>query len=231
MTKLTLAAAVVALGLGAQAEALYWCASDIASSTANPLTGTGKYLAYIFADTDSYPDTAMIFSDGHGKNTRVSRDTIKGLLASGDTDALTTITSYALRNASIKNLGQNGEGATYVDTKGRLNSYDSTTGTAYYKDQVVGWVGEGGGIDLFAVIFDSTTLDAASNYMFLEAASNGEDGLITTSHNQPGYSATFEFGSQANNKWYQIGTVPEPTSGILLALGVAALALKRKQAA
>ena len=97
MTKLALAAAVVALGLGAQAEALYWCASDIASSTANPLTGTGKYLAYIFADTDSYPDTAMIFSDGHGMNTRVSRDTIKGLLASGDTDALTTITSYALR--------------------------------------------------------------------------------------------------------------------------------------
>ena len=95
----------------------------------------------------------------------------------------------------------------------------------------MGWVGEGGGIDLFAVIFDSTTLDAASNYMFLEAASNGEDGLITTSHNQPGYSATFEFGSQANNTWYKIGTVPEPTSGILLALGVAALALKRKHAA
>jgi len=41
----------------------------------------------------------------------------------------------------------------------------------------------------------------------------------------------FEFGSQADNKWYKIGTVPEPTSGVLLLVGVAALALRRKNAA
>ena len=34
-----------------------------------------------------------------------------------------------------------------------------------------------------------------------------------------------------NNSWYKIGIFPEPTSGILLALGVAALALKRKKSA
>ena len=224
MTKLALAAAVVALGLAAQAEQLYWSAYDIGSSAANPLTKAGQYIAYIFADADSGPDGAMIFANDNGKNSRVTRETIKGLLASGDTDALTSIKGYAFRNATIV---KDGADATYSSDKGRLNSYNSTAGTAYYESQAVGWIGDGGYIDLFAVVFDNTSLDTASNYMFIETS---EEGTINTGATEKNIQ-TFHFGSQENNKWYQIGTVPEPTSGILLALGVAALALKRKKAA
>ncbi len=226
MTKLALAAAVVALGLAAQAEALYWQASEIKSSSANPLTGTGQYLAYIFADEDSSPTTAQMFQNYNNKSSLVSRDTIKGLLASGDTESLAKITSYAFKNGTVNS---DASSATYSSDKGRLNTgYDASTGTAMASyEATVGWIGYSGKVDLFAVIFDGASLDKASNYMFLESSI---EGTISTTHNV-GYSNTFHFGSQANNSWYELGTVPEPTSGILLALGVAALALKRKQAA
>ena len=224
MTKLAVAAAVVALGLGAQAEALYWQASEIKSSSDNPLTGTGQYLAYIFADEDSSPTTAQMFQNYNNKSSLVSRDTIKGLLASGDAESLAKITSYAFKNGTVNS---DASSATYSSAKGRLNTgYDDLTGTASY-EATVGWIGVGGKVDLFAVIFDGTSLEGASNYMFLESS---VEGTISTTHNV-GYSNTFHFGSQENNTWYKIGTVPEPTSGILLALGVAALALKRKHAA
>ena len=224
MTKLALAAAVVALGLAAQAEQLYWSAYDIGSSAANPLTKAGQYIAYIFADVDSGPHGAMIFANDNGKNSRVTRETIKGLLASGDTGALTSIKGYAFRNATITEGGAN---ATYSSDKGRLNSYNSATSTAYYENQAVGWIGNGGYIDLFAVVFDSTSLDKASNYMFIETS---EEGTINTGATEKN-TQTFHFGSQENNSWYKIGTVPEPTSGVLLLVGVAALALKRKKSA
>ena len=156
----------------------------------------------------------------------MSRDTIKGLLASGDTESLATITSYAFRNAT---MAANGTSANYSSDKGRFNTYASN-GTALYNNQAVGWIGAGAKVDLFAVVFDNTSLDKANNYMFIETS---QEGVISTSYGNTdiGKTATFHFGSQADNSWYKIGTVPEPTSGILLALGVAALALKRKQAA
>lgn len=38
------------------------------------------------------------------------------------------------------------------------------------------------------------------------------------------------FGTQASNTWNEMAAVPEPTSGLLLLLGVAGLALRRKRA-
>ena len=96
MTRLALAAAVVALGLCAQAEALYWQASGIKSSSANSLTGTGQYLAYIFADTDSSPSTAQMFQNKNNKSSLVSRDTIKAMLANNQ-----DITQYAFKNGTV----------------------------------------------------------------------------------------------------------------------------------
>ena len=156
----------------------------------------------------------------------MSRDTIKGLLASGDTESLATITSYAFRNAT---MAANGTSANYSSDKGRFNTYASN-GTALYNTLAVGWIGANAKVDLFAVILDGESWSAAKNYMLLETS---EEGTISTSYGNTdiGKTATFHFGSQADNSWYKIGTVPEPTSGILLALGVAALALKRKQAA
>ena len=217
MRKIAFVAFAAALGLAAQGETLYWCVTGIKSSPTTTV-GDKTYLAYIFADTDSGPDKAMIFSQGYGENTRVTRDTIKTMLANKE-----DVTKYAFRNASIVST----DNVTYSADRGRLNSYDATTQTGSYLNEVAGWIGEGGYVDLFAVILDGTTWSAASNYMFLETSA---EGMIYT-YNNKGHSDTFNFGSQANNTWYAIGTaIPEPTSGLLLVLGMATLALKRKRA-
>lgn len=218
MKKIAFVAFAVALGLAAQGEALYWQASDIKSSSYKT-AGNQTYLAYIFASTDSGPNTAMMFANDNGKNSMVSRETILDMLANN-----LNVTTYAFRNATIKEKGQ---GASYSDTKGRLNSYNADTGTAYYSNQAVGWIGDTGYVDLFAVILDGTSWSTAKNYMYLAKSA---EGTIYTTADAEG-TKTFNFGSQANNTWYAIGTaIPEPTSGLLLVLGMATLALKRKRA-
>ena len=224
MTKLALAVAVVALGLAAQAEMLWWKATGIKSSSDNALTGDNQYIAYIFADTGSGPTTganaANMFTTSENPITSLS--TIKGMLANGE-----DITDLAFYNATAT-------ARKYETAKGRLNTYSD--GTASY-DYRVGWIGVKGVVNLFAVILDGTSFDAAENYMIAQTTVDGEVKEVLTQKTTSNYDGSgmgtlyFDWGSQADNTWYKIGTVPEPTSGILLALGVAALALKRKQAA
>ena len=113
-------------------------------------------------------------------------------------------------------------------TKGKLSDVGAATG-----DTGLGNVfGAGDSISAFAVIFDG-------DY----DAKNGGNYIITdeksASWTSPSGAKTLIYGSQAKAVWTAYGTgpvtptptptVPEPTSGLLLALGGAALALRRKQ--
>ena len=82
---------------------------------------------------------------------------------------------------------------------------------------------------VFSVIVNAASLADATKYMFAKTS----DGSYYMSVGQNSDNTTkryYSFGDQSENGavWQ---TIPEPTSGILLALGVAALALKRKKAA
>ena len=86
-----------------------------------------------------------------------------------------------------------------------------------------------GSLTAFAVVVDSTDLASAGNYFL---ASGGAEKTATFT--SPTGMKALAFGSQATITQSAGGwtatAVPEPTSGLLLLLGMAGLALKRKVA-
>lgn len=83
-------------------------------------------------------------------------------------------------------------------------------------------------VSYYAVIYDASTVAAAKNYIVSDAVA------VTT--NDAGSAASLPFGAMTatttankflNSSWT---AVPEPTSGLLMLLGIAGLALKRKRA-
>ena len=82
---------------------------------------------------------------------------------------------------------------------------------------------------VFSVIVNAASLADATKYMFAKTS----DGSYYMSVGQNSDNKTrrdYSFGDQSSNGavWQ---TIPEPTSGLLLLVGVAALALKRKKVA
>ena len=79
--------------------------------------------------------------------------------------------------------------------------------------------GAGDSMSAIAVIVDATKAEDMTAYMITAEKS--------VSWASPSGAQTLLFGSQASNSWQ---AVPEPTSGRLLLLGVAGLALRRRRA-
>ena len=81
-----------------------------------------------------------------------------------------------------------------------------------------------GTLTAFAVVIDSTDLATAENYFLV----NGGETKSATFTSATGAKA-LAFGDQTSITQAGWTAVPEPTSGILLLLGMAGLALRRKQ--
>lgn len=73
----------------------------------------------------------------------------------------------------------------------------------------------------YAVIFDTEEIAAGSHFMVTGTRTS------TTYDDTSSANRSFQIGSQASATWYT--AVPEPTSGLLMLLGMAGLALRRKQ--
>ena len=137
-----------------------------------------------------------------------SYDTMVTALAAASTDM--TQLNTALATAS-------GTGTTGASGSFAVNGTTTVTGT--YKS--------------YAVILDAATIESA-NWAFLVEENTVTVGSIATqvpfSNTEGGWDAGYigatGYGS-AGNGWY---AVPEPTSGLLMLLGMAGLALKRKRA-
>ena len=87
--------------------------------------------------------------------------------------------------------------------------------------------------NVYAVIYDATSIADADNYIISD--------ITTWTANAAGSNVTGSFGAMTgttsvnkflNSSWTAVPSesVPEPTSGLLLLLGMAGLALRRKQA-
>ena len=88
--------------------------------------------------------------------------------------------------------------------------------------ELAGTWGAGDVINAYAIILDGSTA-TADNYM-ATAAKNATVSAAGV--------AQFAYGSMASLSWNEVPTadIPEPTSGLLLLVGVAGLALRRKKA-
>ena len=131
------------------------------------------------------------------------------LAAAADLDAINTILAKA--DPVLGGAVNNGEVSNSV-------AFDST-----------GIPGKTSGVNTFAVIFDTATVTADSNYYVTTASGN-----VKTVDPAGTASSSFTVASQSTytqgNAGAWTAAAPEPTSGLLLLLGVAGLALKRKRA-
>ena len=73
-------------------------------------------------------------------------------------------------------------------------------------------------ITAWTIIVDNTSAANASNYMFAEKLNAGVNNSL---------KLAVAAGTQASNTWVP---VPEPTSGLLMLVGLGALALRRRRA-
>ena len=89
-----------------------------------------------------------------------------------------------------------------------------------------------GNVNGYAIILDATTLEGAKNVFVTDLMSAAVGGSDKADINVTNYDGESDWNGllNATEGWQSVEDVPEPTSGLLLLLGVAGLALKRKRA-
>lgn len=107
-------------------------------------------------------------------------------------------------------------------------TYSKATNNGAASMSKLGNIASGASQSGYVVIFDAATLDDAAN--FLVAKDSSGSAIMTKTVGTSGTAIAFGFGNQQSNAAWTTMSVPEPTSGLLMLLGMAGLALRRRRA-
>ena len=208
MKKLMVMLGIAAMAVGAQASVVKWSVSGV-----DPVAGDAAakgYHVYCFCSA-------------------VHR-IIDGQPSNYDTTLTEVYTALATAEAWAKSNGASSDGVYILQTlttndAGTGGGATSTTawGTTASKNVMKGATTSGNGAmygDFFAIITDKEIGEATQYWIAsMDDVKFGTTATATT-------TATLANSAAG---WTQIAAAPEPTSGLLLLLGVAGLALRRKQ--
>ena len=210
MKKLMIATAVVLAAVFAHAGTVKWTMTNVyTGDTENLASGN----LYMFTTADYTTSTIV--------------SAIQDAYVNGyDTAAKGTAGLNAFLND--KALGSSGTAYTLVPGTAGTYSIGSTGLPAAVDNSDLGLTG-GTSYTFFAVVFDDTVANFDDDTKFY--VSNTKTGSTKSDSSTQSLSLLFSSqatNSQNSNNWYSV--VPEPTSGLLMLLGMAGLALRRRRA-
>ena len=200
MKKLMIAAAIVCAAAMSQAATVKWTAANVYQKGSTTLKAGDTYSAYFVSVANMYAGDTLL-AKGY------SLADAKTKLEAGDVSFLKdygmTPTTFAVyTTGTTAGQGKGSGGATVTESAPNSQS----------------WSG-------YLVILDSTSIDGAT-YAYIT-------DTVTKTTGGTGGAASLSFsantGTQTADNWYAV-SVPEPTSGLLLLLGVGVMALRRRRA-
>ena len=195
-------AAIVCAAAATQAASIKWSANNIKADKTGSTNAKG-YAAFAFIEYADASSSASTLAKIWSLDSAIAALTKEG---GADLSNFKVDGGKAVSTASVAN--------------GMLN---------LPKWEDANWSDSSAAVKSYAIVFNNADITKATEYLVL--ADNGTKVLSSTFADAAD-TVTAKFNSQASNLAY--GTiaqsVPEPTSGLLLLLGVAGMALRRRRA-
>ena len=200
MKKLMIVAAVALATVCANAATVSWTITGVAENS-TALTQGHTYM--FFADSATAAATQMAALVDLAGSGVAAFTTAMGASAWNDTKKATAAGTFSIGTTATM-------GGYTLPTN---ESLGLSGNTKYYA---------------YAVIFDTETITDASHYIVAQGTATTSG--FSTKDSSTSQSATAVLGAQGSRTWYEVSNIPEPTTGLLVLLGVAGLALRRRRA-
>lgn len=151
--------------------------------------------------------------------------TMTGISASPDNATTSTFMAYLFDTSagysSIMDAISSGDTSVLSSAIGTKNV--TATGALLAAKATTDMYSTGDYVTAFAVVLNNATPENATYFLAVPE-------VTSSSAVSSAGTVTVAFGSQASNTNWQAVAVPEPTSGLLMLLGMAGLALRRRRA-